>query len=214
MAAAPMYVTRHRAEAVDFTHPFITVEATILMRRPRPGQELRIKAVHDLINQSEYIYGTLNTGVIIRALRMSNDTLHRMLWQNMRSFQPSVFTKTNEQGIRRVRREKYAYILPTVIGDYIKERMPCDLVTVDRFLMERGYGMAVQKGSGLLPKLNRALVILNSMGYLDQIYEKWWVKTSECNGIKSSKIYSLNRGSTVLFPVTLILPLLVSMRIT
>lgn len=192
MAAAPMYITKHRAEAVDFTHPFLTVEATILLRRPRPGHETHIKSAYDLINQSEYIFGTLNTGVIIRALRTSNDTLQKLLWQKMRSFHPAVFTKSNEEGINRVRRDRYAYILPSVIGDYIKERMPCDLVTVDRFLMERGYGMAVQKGSGLLPKLNHALELLKKGGYLEQIYKKWWIKTGECNGIKSSKMYSLN----------------------
>ena len=190
-----MYITRHRAEAVDFTHPFIDVEATILLRRPPTGQQAPIKSAYDLLNQSEYKYGTLNTGVIIRAFRTSNDTLHRMLWQNMRAFQPSVFTKTNAEGIHKVRHEKYGYILPSTIADYIKTRLPCDLITVDRFLIEKGYGLAVEKGSGLLPKLNRALIILKSMGYLDDIKRKWWIKTSECNGIKSSKIYSLNRSS-------------------
>jgi hypothetical protein len=93
-----------------------------------------------------------------------------------------------------VRHDKYAYVIPSTIGQYISMRAPCDLVTVDRFLMKRGYSLAVQKGSDLLQEVNRALYILRDIGQLDELYRKWWVDRSQCNGIKSSKIYSVTNG--------------------
>ena len=135
--------------------------------------------------------------MIIRAFRTTNDTVFLSLWRKMKQFRPPVFTKTNEEGIERIRKEKYAFILPSTIGDYISRRLPCDLVAKDRFLMNKAYGLATQKGSGLLPKINSALEHLHTSGFIDSIYDKWWIKKSECNGIKSSKIYSLNDASVL-----------------
>ena len=135
--------------------------------------------------------------MIIRAFRTTNDTVFLSLWRKMKQFRPPVFTKTNEEGIERIRKEKCAFILPSTIGDYISRRLPCDLVAKDRFLMNKAYGLATQKGSGLLPKINSALEHLHTSGFIDSIYDKWWTKKSECNGIKSSKIYSLNDASVL-----------------
>ena len=93
--------------------------------------------------------------------------------------------------------EKYVFILPSTIADYISRRLPCDLIAKDKFLMKRSYGLATQKGSGLLPKLNSALKLLHINGYLEFLYNKWWIKKSECNGIKYSKMYSASGSSRI-----------------
>ena len=190
-----MYSTKHRAKVIDFTDPYMEVASTLLLRKPPIATELKIKTARDLLSQSEIKYGTLDTGVIIRAFKNTNDTVYRMLWRKMQRFDPSVFTTTNEKGIERVRQEKYAFIIPSSIGEYIAMRLPCDLVTVDRFLMKRGYSLAVQKDSPLLLDINRALYILNDIGDLDELYRKWWIDRSQCNGIKSSKIYRVQSSA-------------------
>ena len=196
VAAAPLYITHRRSKVVDFSQSYLNVKATVLLRRPPTGRKLRINTASDLLDQSEITYGTLNTGVIIRALRRSNDTTISALWRNMKKFYPSVFTRTNEEGILRVRQQKYAFILPSTIGEYISKRMPCDLITVDRFLMEQGYGIATQKGSALVSKLNKVLTLLEANGFLQRLYHKWWNEKSECNGIKTSKhTFSPNTAS-------------------
>lgn len=193
IAAAPLYITDHRSEVIDFTRPFLNVEATMLMRRPPTGQENQIAASSDLLNQNNFLYGTLNAGVIIRAFRTSNDSVYRAIWRKMRKFKPSVFTNTNEEGIDRARKGDYVFIIPSTIGDYIIKRAPCDLITVDRFLMRRSYGLAVQKGSALLPRLNKILSLLELNGFLHHLYKKWWSDHNECNGVKTSKhVYSPN----------------------
>ena len=157
MAAGPLYITEYRKEVVDFTLPFLTVQATLLLRKSPAGATIRVKSLADLISQSEIKYGTLDKGMILRSFKRTNDTMLRIMWRSMQRAGSSVLTGSNEEGIERVRREKYAFVLPDVIGEYIALQPPCDLTVVGRFLMKRSYGLALQKQSPYLTDFNRAL---------------------------------------------------------
>lgn len=187
-----MYITEYRAKVVDFTRPFMNVYGTMLLRKPPNGHPSHIQTVSDIINQSEIKYGTVDTGILLRTFRNTNDSVIKIMWRNMGRFKPRVLTKTNDEGIQKVRKEKFAFVLPNTIGDYIAMRAPCDLITVDKFLKTRGYGLALQKDSPLISQINSALSTLDQDGTLDRIYYKWWIAPSECSGIKSSRVYSVN----------------------
>ena len=191
-----MFATQLRARVVDFTSPFLNVQATFLIRKPPHGTQSKIKSVEDLINQSEIQYGTLDTGVLIRAFRRTNETLFKIMWRNIQRFKPYAFTKTNEEGIKRVRSSKYAFILPHTIAEYVALQYPCDLMTVDRFLIDKHYSIAVAKNIAILPELNRAMNTLKKEGYMDVLFHKWWYARGECQNIQSSKIYSSDHAST------------------
>lgn len=210
VAAGPLLTTDNRREVVDFTVPFLTTHATLLLRRPPAGAELRIRDLDDLINQSELKYGTLRKGIIPRTFRRTNDTQLRVVWRNMLRFGASVFTSTNEEGIERVRREKFGFVLPDTIGEYIAMRRPCDFVTVGSFLMKKGYGLALQKDSRHLEPFDRALRALRKTGFLGRLKNRWWGGRSECNGIKTGMVYSLNRAGGVLSGDTLASSALIS----
>ena len=195
IGAAPIYITEHRAKVVDFSLPFLTVQATVLLRKPPIGQPLWIKTVTDLLDQSEIKYGTLNTGLLLWSLRNTNDSALKLIYRKMTRFYPSVFTESNEEGIQRVRDEKFAFILPSTIGEYISQKPPCDLITVDKFLLNQGFGLVVEKNSPLLTILNNALHKLRDNGFIDRIFQKWWTKKSDCVGIKSSSMFSANKSS-------------------
>ena len=209
MAASPLFVTEQRARVVDFTMPFLDVQATILIKKQEEGKSLPFSTARDLIYQDEYQYGTLNRGVIKRALSIANDTVYKTMRHQMRFFDPSAFTATNAEGIERVRKEKYAYVLPNVIADYISRRKPCDLLTVDSFLIKRGYSIAIRKGSALVPRINRAIAALKSQGYLERLYYKWWIRGGDCNGKEHTKRYyslsktNLESGVKINYPGTL-----------
>ena len=59
IAAAPLYITEYREKVVDFSMPFMEVEATLLLRKPPSGVPNPITSYTDLLNQSEIKYGTL-----------------------------------------------------------------------------------------------------------------------------------------------------------
>jgi len=190
MAAAPLYITYQRAEVVDFSIPFLVVEAAILLRKSTTGSpNVRVRSAADLLTVSPDVLqiGTLNAGLIYRTLRNSNSTLHRMLYSRMRRSRPSAFASSNEEGINRVRsstgRRRYAFILPRTIADYISRRYPCDLrVVVDPGLASERFGLAVPRGSGLRPQLDRALRQLTADGFIDRTYARWMLDNSECGG--------------------------------
>ena len=116
-----MYVTRHRAEVVDFTDPFMNIHATILIKRPRTGKPTPIHTVEQLVDQHTIRYGTVRTGIIVRSFRTSNTSISRLTWEKIKAFRPTTFTQTNEEGIHKVRTSngRYAFILPDTIGSYM-----------------------------------------------------------------------------------------------
>lgn len=111
----------------------------------------------------------------------------RKLWRYMKNFENDVFTTTNEEGIDRVRKDRYGFVLPDTIGEYIVGKEPCDLVTVGKFLMNRGYGIALQKESPLLEELNETITKLRETGFLKVLKDKWWVAMSPCHGRQGSR---------------------------
>ncbi|KAK2145084.1 hypothetical protein LSH36_704g02042, partial [Paralvinella palmiformis] len=189
IAAAPMYKTEERQQVVDFSIPFLNVQATLLVRKPPTGGKLNITSVEDLLDQNEFKYGTLNRGIIVRAFGNTNSTILKTIWGNMLTFKPSVFTSSNREGILRVRRTKFIFIIPHTIGDYMSIKEPCDLVTIDRFLLDDGYCLAVVKGSDLLTQFNLAIQMLRHNGLLDDLYRTWWLARSKCDHIESNQIY-------------------------
>lgn len=180
VAAGPLYITEQRQKQVDFTTPFMTVHATLLLRRPPPGVAVPVKSIEDLVSQSEIKYGTLSRGIIPRAFRRTNESTLSAVWRAMQRTKASSLTATNQEGIERVRRDKFAFVLPDVIGEYVARRKPCDLITVGQFLMHRGYALALRHHSPYLGLFNRAIQTLRQAGTLEILRHKWWTGHGDC----------------------------------
>lgn len=177
--------------------PFLNVHATILIRKPSIGQHPHIRSVQDLINQSAIRYGTLDKGIIPRAFKRTNDTILKQIWRNMNHFRPSAMTSTNEEGIRRVRQENYAFVIQDTIADYIAMQDPCDLTTVDKFLFTKSYALALPKNSRWLDVINKGMRMLKRGDTLRTLYRKWWIDKSHCDTEKpSSRSFSLAATSS------------------
>ena len=200
LAAAPLYATQQRVNVIDFSVPFMSSYTTILLRRSYsntdngelPSPPHNIRSVGDLLRQTDIRYGTMNKGVLVRAFRRTNVARYRLLWRRMLSFEPSALTRSNEEGIERLRRRggaRYAFLLPHAIGEYVSYRRPCDLETIGRFLMHRGgYVLGIAKNSTLRRPLNAALRMLADSGYLDGLYRKWWFGRNECAGATAAQL--------------------------
>lgn len=66
------------------------------------------------------------------------------MWAQMESAEPSVFTKTNQEGEERVAKgnRQYAFFIESTSLEYIIERN-CNLTQIGGLLDSKGYGIAM-----------------------------------------------------------------------
>ncbi|KAA0720150.1 Glutamate receptor 1 [Triplophysa tibetana] len=141
-----------------------------------------IESAEDLAKQTEIAYGTLDGGSTKEFFRRSKIAVFEKMWSYMKSAEPSVFLKTTDEGVVRVRKSKgkYAYLLESTMNEYIEQRKPCDTMKVGGNLDSKGYGVATPKGSALRNPVNLAVLKLNEQGLLDKLKNKWWYDKGEC----------------------------------
>lgn len=58
---------------------------------------------------------------------------------------PDALTGSNEEGVERVEKENYAFLMESTSIEYIIERH-CGLAQVGNLLDDKGYGIAMKKG--------------------------------------------------------------------
>ncbi|KAK9517803.1 hypothetical protein VZT92_023145 [Zoarces viviparus] len=141
-----------------------------------------IESAEDLAKQTEIAYGTLDAGSTKEFFSRSKIAVFEKMWSYMKSADPSVFVKTTDEGVMRVRKSKgkYAYLLESTMNEYIEQRKPCDTMKVGGNLDSKGYGIATPKGSPLRNPVNLAVLKLNEQGLLDKLKNKWWYDKGEC----------------------------------
>uniref|UniRef100_A0AAQ6IM74 Glutamate receptor n=1 Tax=Anabas testudineus TaxID=64144 RepID=A0AAQ6IM74_ANATE len=141
-----------------------------------------IESAEDLAKQTEIAYGTLDGGSTKEFFRRSKIAVFEKMWSYMRSADPSVFVKSTNEGVMRVRKSKgkYAYLLESSMNEYIEQRKPCDTMKVGGNLDSKGYGVATPKGSPLRIPVNLAVLKLNEQAVLDKLKNKWWYDKGEC----------------------------------
>jgi len=59
---------------------------------------------------------------------------------------PGVFVSTYEEGIQRVLKGNYAFLIESPMLDYVVQR-DCNLTQIGGLLDSKGYGIAMPKGS-------------------------------------------------------------------
>ncbi|ELU16500.1 hypothetical protein CAPTEDRAFT_90091 [Capitella teleta] len=185
VGAAPLYKTHDRSRVVDFTVPYLTVHGTLITKTDTTvSPHVSLEA---FLRRTPTQVGTLNRGVIVHSFRSTEDPFLRQLWQDMIAESTLTLTRTNKEGLERVRTQNYSFILPHTIGEYLATREPCDLMTVDRFLMDRGYSLVIRKNLTSLSvrEFDRSLRRLEKRGKLRELYNRWWFDSSACRGVSN-----------------------------
>lgn len=59
---------------------------------------------------------------------------------------PDVFVKTNQEGIERVKKGSYAFLMESTTIDYTIQHV-CKLIKVGALLDNKGYGVGLPEGS-------------------------------------------------------------------
>lgn len=70
-----------------------------------------------------------------------NDPVMKRMWTYMETARPAVFTSSNKEGIERVLRGDYAYLMEALSIEYLVERN-CNLTQIGGLLDNKGYGIA------------------------------------------------------------------------
>lgn len=106
-----------------------------------------IESVEDLATQSKIKYGMMGKGATETFFKESTVPLYARMWSQMRQSVPSVFEKSNADGVKKVRSSKgmYAYLMESTSLEYELNRH-CDLKQVGKWLDIKGYGIAMPVG--------------------------------------------------------------------
>ncbi|OQR68400.1 glutamate receptor [Tropilaelaps mercedesae] len=152
-----------------------------------------IENANDLAKQTDIAYGAKDGGSTQRFFQNSNNSVYKRMWAYMESQKPSVFPKTNEEGIQRVLKGDYAYLMEVTSIDYLAERN-CNLTRIGDLLDSKGYGIAtpqgnfccfVSTGSRVRNVLEHHLIIMQEKGLLQELKSLWWNTPGErCERVK------------------------------
>lgn len=134
-----------------------------------------IESVGDLAKQTTIQYGSLQSGSTQSFFKESEFPTYKKMWHVMQAARPSVFAESNQKGIERVRRGKYAYLMESTSIEYAIERN-CDLTQIGSLLDNKGYGIATPPGSPYRTMLSQAILQLQESGTLHVLKERWWKK--------------------------------------
>ncbi|XP_017098823.2 glutamate receptor ionotropic, kainate 2 [Drosophila bipectinata] len=133
-----------------------------------------IASLHDLVDQNKVQFGTIRGGATSVYFSDSNDTENRMAWNKMLSFKPDAFTKSNEEGVKRVKVSKgtYAFLMETTSLQYHVQRN-LDLIQIGESFGQKHYGIAVPLNSQFRSNLSVGILRLSEKGRLYYFRNKW-----------------------------------------
>ncbi|XP_011170993.1 glutamate receptor ionotropic, kainate 2 [Solenopsis invicta] len=139
--------------------------------------EAPIKNVEDLAKQTKIKYGALEGGATATFFKDSNYSTYKRMYATMTDIKPSVFTKSNEEGIDRVinGKRQYAFLMESTTIEYEMERK-CEIMKIGGLIDNKGYGIAMPRNSPYRTKINNAILALAESGTLQEIKKKWWIE--------------------------------------
>ena len=166
-------MTDDRSKAIDFTVPFMnaTLGVVILKSNNLNGT---IKRLEDLAEQRDILYGFVGSGSTKEFFERSADPkIHQMFVQTY--YNPSVYTRSVEEGISKVKSTKYAFIGESQTLEFIADN-DWDLEFISADQLPRSYAIALTKGSKYLHDFNKAIKQLIEDGTIDELKGKYWEK--------------------------------------
>ena len=85
----------------------------------------------------------------IKNIQASTIPVYERMWAFMTTTGRSAFVSSIDEGVKRVRQGKYAFLIESTTNDYINQRQPCDTMKVGSNLDSKGYGIATSLSSDL-----------------------------------------------------------------
>ncbi|XP_063846656.1 glutamate receptor ionotropic, kainate 2-like isoform X3 [Scylla paramamosain] len=140
-----------------------------------------IESAEDLAKQTKIKYGCKKDGSTYKFFMDSNIPTYMKMWTTMSNARPSVFTKSNDDGVERAAKSKgmYAFLMESSSIEYVVERN-CDLMQIGGLLDSKSYGIALPPGSPYTAKISSAILRMKENGTLHRLKDKWWKGEGLC----------------------------------
>ncbi|GAB6021308.1 hypothetical protein CHUAL_003923 [Chamberlinius hualienensis] len=135
--------------------------------------EVPIKDIYHLEAQHNIKYGCLGSGSTRAFFKNHEFAIFQRMFYAMENAYPSVYTKSNMEGLDRVRQGNYAFFMESPSLEYIMERY-CDLTQIGNLLNSKGYAIAMAKNSHYRDIFSAAILHLQERGDLLELRTKWW----------------------------------------
>ncbi|XP_066275462.1 glutamate receptor 2-like [Branchiostoma lanceolatum] len=148
-----------------------------------------IKSAEDLLGQKEISYGTVRTYAQWVSFKTSTIEPYHSLGVVMKSKEETVLVDNLQEGLDKMRQERYALFAGSSELDYHASRQPCDLQTIGRVFWQTGYGMFLPKNSKYTVEFNKVIVAAKERGIFDALDAKW-IKSQECSGTDQTVLES------------------------
>ncbi|XP_019617116.1 PREDICTED: glutamate receptor 2-like [Branchiostoma belcheri] len=148
-----------------------------------------ISSAEDLLSQTEISYGAISTYSSWVSFRTTTTEPYHSLGVAMQAKAESVLVENLQEGVEKMRQEKYALFTDSAELDYMASRQPCDLQTIGRLFWQTGYGMFLPKNSKYTVEFNHAIVSAEERGVVDELDVKW-IKSQECSGTDQTVLES------------------------
>jgi len=135
-----------------------------------------------LITNKEYKYGATANGTTLKYLMEvapgeEFDVIRRYLKSPEGQQQ---LVKNSSAGVEKVRKEKFAFIMESMMAKHELNKRPCDLTTVGEQFGNRAYGLALPLNSTILHELNIGVIEMIEEGDMEELERKWFVDKNEC----------------------------------
>ncbi|KAG7201425.1 hypothetical protein KM043_004185 [Ampulex compressa] len=152
------------------------------------------KIAEDLAHQDKIKYGAKKDGSTILFFRNASYPAYEKMYRYMRTHSADVLTESNEEGLKKVQQENYAFFMESTSIEYFRHRH-CNVTQVGGLLDAKSYGIAMRKDAFYRNELSGAILKLKENGILNELQDKWWRQKrggDQCQEKAEVKVEALN----------------------
>ncbi|CAF0743543.1 unnamed protein product [Rotaria sordida] len=137
-----------------------------------------IENADDLAQQTEIAYGVQRGGSTENFFRESKIPTYERMWNYILANQAHVTVASSTEGIQRVLKGKYAFLIESTTSEYNIMRN-CELTSIGGLLDSKGYGFGVPQNSPYRDILSDTILKLQDEGVIQKYYNKWWKEAAK-----------------------------------
>ncbi|XP_028050144.1 glutamate receptor ionotropic, kainate 2 isoform X2 [Monomorium pharaonis] len=131
------------------------------------------QVAEELAYQKKIKYGAKINGSTLSFFQDSTYEPYEIMYRYMKNHEKEVLVEDNEDGVRKVQNENYAFLMESSSIEYIKQRQ-CNVTQIGGLLDAKGYGIAMRKDAPYRKDLSKAILKLQENGKLGELQNIWW----------------------------------------